>query len=87
MPVYKYITIEEDDREGEIFEVEQSINSKPLEKHPESGKPVRRIYESPNLNLQYTHDKELKRSDPKYIKSKGFQILQKDKISGKYYKL
>lgn len=87
MPIYKYITIEADGSDGEIFEVEQSINSKPIERHPESGKPVRRIYESPNLNLQYTHDKELKRSDPKYIKSKGFQILKKDKISGNYYKL
>lgn len=87
MPIYKYITIESDGSEGEIFEVEQSINSEPIKNHPESGKLVKRIYEAPNLNSQYTKGREQKLSDPKYVKSKGFNILKKDKISGNYYKL
>lgn len=87
MPIYKYITIEDDGSEGEIFEVEQAANSDILKTHPENGKKVKRVYESFNLNTEYTKGKEQKLSDPKYIKSKGFQILHKDKLSGNYYKL
>ena len=86
MPIYRYITLEADGSEGEIFEVEQSANSPALKTHPENGKRVRRIYEAPNIQTQYTRGREKKLSDIKYIKSKGFEVLEKDKISGKYFK-
>lgn len=86
MPIYRYITLEADGSEGEIFEVEQSATSPALKTHPESGKRVRRIYDAPNIQTQYTKGREQKLSDIKYIKSKGFEVLEKDKISGKYFK-
>lgn len=86
MPIYKYQVVEDDGSDGEIFEVEQSANSPAITTHPENGKRVRRIYEAPNIQTQYTKGREQKLSDIKYIKSKGFEVLEKDKISGKYFK-
>lgn len=85
MPVYRYATIE-NGKDGEIFEVEQSASAPSLKFHPENGKPVRRIYDAPNIQTQYTKGREEKLSDVNYVKTKGFQILEKDKISGKYFK-
>lgn len=86
MPIYKYTTIENDGSDGEIFEVEQSASSPQLLKHPENGKPVKRVYEAANINIEYTAGREKSLSDISRIKKAGFQILEKDKISGKYYK-
>lgn len=85
MPVYKYITIEDDGSEGEIFEVEQSIKSNPIERHPENGKRVRRIFDAPNINIEYSSGKEKSLSDMSRIRKAGFRVLKKDKISGKYF--
>ncbi len=85
MPIYRYITIESDGSEGDVFEVEQSISSPALTSHPENGKKVRRIYDSPNINTDYTPGKEKSLSDVSRIKRAGFRILEKDKISGKYF--
>ena len=85
MPIYKYATIDADGSDGEIFEVEQSISSKPITKHPENGKPVRRIFDKPNINIEYTAGKEKSLSDMGRIRAAGFRVLKKDKISGKYY--
>ncbi len=86
MPIYKYVTIEPDGSEGEIFEVEQSIKSPVLKKHPENGKPVKRIFEKPNINIEYTPGREKSLSEISRIKKAGFVVLEKDKISGKYFK-
>ncbi len=85
MPVYRYVTIEPDGSDGEIFEVEQGVNSPSLKLHPESGKNVRRIYDSPNINTNYTPGKEKSLSDMARIKKAGFRVIEKDKISGKYF--
>lgn len=86
MPIYRYITIEDDGSEGEEFEVEQSINSAPLSRHPENDKVVKRIYDKLNINIEYTAGKEKSLSDISRIKRAGFTVLEKDKLSGKYYK-
>ncbi len=87
MPIYRYITIEPDGSEGEEFEVEQSITSQPLSFHPENNKPVKRIYDKLNINIEYTAGKEKSLSDVSRIKRAGFAVLEKDKQTGKYHKL
>ncbi len=87
MPIYTYQVVEPDGSDGEIFEVEQSIDSPALTHHPENGKKIRRIYSRVNINSEYTKGREDKLSNIDYIKKKGFEVLQKDKISGNYYKL
>jgi|GEM_PF-6734257 len=82
MPIYRYKVIET----GEIFEVEQKISSQSITEHPVTKQKVERIYDSPNLNKTYTAGWERKLSDTANIKKAGFEILEKDKISGKYFK-
>lgn len=86
MPIYRYITIEPDGTEGEEFEVEQSISAEPLKFHPENNKPVKRVYDKLNINVEYTRSHENALSDMKRIKRAGFTVLQKDKLTGKYFK-
>ena len=44
MPIYVYETIPANEgEEPERFEIRQSMNDAPLEVHPESGAPVRRV--------------------------------------------
>ena len=85
MPIYTYTTIETNGSEPEIFEVEQPISAPPLEKHPVNGKPVKRIYDSPNINIQYTLGRERELSDTTKIKKAGFKIFERDKISKQYF--
>jgi predicted nucleic acid-binding Zn ribbon protein len=48
MPTYVYEVVKPDGtaEAGSRFEVEQSIKADALAKHPESGKPVRRVIQS-----------------------------------------
>lgn len=86
MPIYRYTTIEPDGSEGEEFEVEQAISAEPLKVHPENGKPVKRVYDRLNINIEYTAGKEKSLSDTGRIKRAGFTILERDKLTGKYFK-
>lgn len=43
MPLYEYVVVRKDGSEGERFEVLQSVHAPPLEKHPETGEPVRPV--------------------------------------------
>ncbi|MDD4347699.1 MAG: zinc ribbon domain-containing protein [Opitutales bacterium] len=44
MITYVYESIpEKSDIEPELFEIQQSIHDVPLTKHPETGKPIRRV--------------------------------------------
>lgn len=79
MPIYVYEVIEEDGRDGEQFEVVQSMNDAPLTTHPESGRPVRRVYTAPAIGGKWSEaamgraahdDKKLERLGfTKYVKS------------------
>ena len=41
MPTYEYAVIKSDGTLGETFEVFQSMSDPHLEKHPETGEPVK----------------------------------------------
>ena len=43
MPTYVYEIVKPDGRAGDRFELLQSMAEAPLEKHPETGEPVRRV--------------------------------------------
>ncbi|MBL9120157.1 MAG: zinc ribbon domain-containing protein [Phycisphaerae bacterium] len=47
MPTYVYETVTKDGSEGKRFEISQSIKDPPLERHPETGEPVRRVVTLP----------------------------------------
>jgi hypothetical protein len=47
MPTYIYQVINDDGSDGETFEIVQKMNDPPLTRHPETGKPVRRVFTPP----------------------------------------
>lgn len=52
MPTYAYAVIKPDGSDGEPFEVFQRITDEPLNKHPETGEPVRRLVVAPQVQTQ-----------------------------------
>ena len=79
MPTYVYEIIREDGTGGETFEVVQSMSDPPLEKHPETEEPVRRVIQAPfiggswsdsAMNKNMKDDKKLERLGfTKYVKA------------------
>ena len=49
MPTYVYQVIEDNGSDGEIIEVVQKMSDPPLQTHPETGQPVRRLIQPPNI--------------------------------------
>ena len=47
MPTYVYEVVNNDGSAGERFEVVQTMSEPELTKHPESGRPVRRVFLPP----------------------------------------
>ena len=54
MPTYVYEVVENGQPTGERFEVVQSMSDESLTKHPESGKPVRRVILPPHIGGKYS---------------------------------
>ena len=86
MPVYVYEEILENGEGGELFEVTQSMQEDPLEVHPLSGRPVRRVYQPPNVVSRYSERAVNKSLDPKRVEQAGFTRYEKDKGTGTYHK-
>jgi predicted nucleic acid-binding Zn ribbon protein len=49
MPTYVYEVIREDGEPGEQFEIFQRMAEEPLQRHPETGAPVRRVFQAPHI--------------------------------------
>lgn len=86
MPIYVYEVIQADGGPGPRFEIQQSMADAPLDKHPESGEPVRRVFQPPNLASKYTPAQTRKRLDNKNLEKAGFTKYEKDKVTGRYHR-
>ncbi|WOO40967.1 hypothetical protein [Rubellicoccus peritrichatus] len=86
MPVYVYEVILEDGSGGQVFEIEQSMKDPALETHPQTGEPVRRVYQPPNLGTRYTPGSTKSKLETKNVEKAGFTKYEKDKLTGKYHK-
>lgn len=87
MPTYVYEVIEPDGRDGEQFEVVQSMSDEPLKVHPTTGQPVRRVFFAPGitgLSSMNRADKALK--DDRKLEKMGFTKYVKSG-DGKYEKV
>ncbi len=58
MPTYVYQVVTDDDSEGEIFEVVQSMKDDALTAHPETGAPVRRIIQPPLIGGKHSEARD-----------------------------
>ncbi len=69
MPTYVYEVVDS----GERFEVVQTMSEAPLEKHPETGNPVRRVFLPPMVGGRWG-DEAMARSsgDDKKLERLGF---------------
>jgi hypothetical protein len=64
MPTYVYQVINDDGSDGEIFEVVQKMSDPSLKKHPETGRPVRRVPQAPIIPGEWSdHGTRQKLSD------------------------
>lgn len=77
MPTYVYQVIEQDGSEGEIFEVFQKMTDPPLTGHPETGKPVRRIIQAPNIAGKWSEAGTKQILGDKNLDRMGFTKYQK----------
>ncbi len=87
MPIYVYQVINEDDTEGESFELEQSMQEAALTKHPVTGQPVQRVYQPPNISSKHTPGKTKTLIDNKNVEKAGFTKYERDKLTGRYHKV
>ena len=73
MPIYVYEVITKDNSEGETFEIFQSMADAPLIKHPESGLPIRRVFQAPAIGGKWS-DSAMGKSvaDDKKLDKLGF---------------
>lgn len=73
MPIYVYEVITEDNSDGEQFEIFQNMADAPLTKHPESGKPVRRVFLAPAVGGKWSESAMGKSvADDKKLDKMGF---------------
>ncbi len=86
MPIYVYREILDDGSEGELLEVEQSMSAKALERHPVTGRPVRRVYLPPALTTKYTPGRTKSLLAEQNVEKKGFTKYVRDKQTGAYHK-
>ena len=72
MPLYVYEVVLPDGSGGEQFEVRQKMADEPLTKHPETGKPVRRVFTEPNAPRAWTDRQGKAATSDKNLAAKGF---------------
>lgn len=86
MPTYLYQEIYPDGSEGDCFEYVQSMSEPPLEKHPITRRPVRKVYAAPNLPKKYTEGATKSKLTNENVEKHGFTRYEKDKLTGMYHK-
>ena len=85
MPTYVYQVIEDDGSDGEIFEVFQKMSDPTLQTHPESGKPVRRLIQAPNISGKWSESATKQMLSDKNLDRIGFTKYERAG-DGKYVK-
>lgn len=86
MPLYEYVIVNDDGSDGELFEVLQKISDRPLTRHPETNKKVRRIMSAPSVKKQYSGGPIKGDTSNKNLERLGFTKYQKSK-TGTYEKV
>lgn len=86
MPTYVYEILDGDGNgTGECFEVVQSMKEQALTKHPETGAPVRRVPQAPNIAGKWSEMKGKSQLSDKNLDRLGFTKYER-KGDGYYEK-
>lgn len=86
MPTYLYCEVLEDGSDGETIEIVRDMNDPVPTAHPETGRPLRRVYVAPNLAMRYTTQAQKDSLAPERLAKLGFTKYEKDKLTGTYHK-
>lgn len=78
MPLYTYEFINSDGSPGEAFELLRRMSDPPLERHPETGQPIRRVFQPVHIAgvTSSLHDKT--RLDNKNLEKHGFTAYRRN---------
>lgn len=78
MPVYTYQCVNKDGSDGDLFEVIRKMSDPPLEKHPDTGQKVKRIYQPVHIAglTNALHDRT--RLDDKNLTKNGFTAYRRN---------
>lgn len=85
MPTYVYAVVLPDGSLGEHFELSQRMSDPPLDRHPETGQPVRRVPQVPMLGGQHSAAADRRKTSDSNLDRLGFTKYQKVG-DGKYEK-
>jgi hypothetical protein len=77
MPTYVYQVINDDGSDGETFEVVQKMSDPPLTRHPETGAPVRRVIQAPNIAGKWSQGATKQMLSDSNLDRLGFTKYQK----------
>ncbi len=77
MPTYVYAVINPDGTEGETFEVVQPMKDAALTKHPEDGRPVRRVITAPYVVGEHSTTSENRKQGDSNLERLGFTKYHK----------
>lgn len=78
MPVYTYQVINDDGTDGEMFDVIRKMSDPPLEKHPDTGQNVKRIFTSPHIAGVTNEAHSKNRLSDKNLEKLGFTTYRKN---------
>ncbi len=85
MPTYVYQVVTEDGSDGETFEVVQKMSDPPLSRHPQTGRPVRRVIQTPNIAGRWSDAAAKHTLSDKNLDRLGFSKYQRSD-SGQFEK-
>ena len=77
MPIYTYQVVHDDGSEGETFDVLRAMSDPPLERHPETGEKVKRIYQPVNIGGPNSSTRTKNILSDSNLEQKGFTKYQK----------
>jgi hypothetical protein len=88
VPIYEYQVQNPDGTGGARFEIEQPAADPPLDRHPLTGEPVRRVLSAPNLTGQHNERRvRAALNDTEKLARLGFTKYKRDPADGCYYPL
>lgn len=89
MPTYVYQILHKDGTPpdpGDFFEIQQRVGEPPLEQHPITGEPVKKVFTAPNLPTRYNEKAQKSKLTSQNLESHGFTRYEKDKSTGEYHR-
>lgn len=77
MPIYQYEFADDDAEDGRLLEFLQGMHDPPLERDPESGRPIRRVIGAPRVPRKWSDARMQANLSDSNLERLGFTKYQK----------